>query len=125
MPDNVARALKLRHAQQLQERLAAGSDWQDSGLMFTNARGGALEPIMLHRDFKRVLKKAGLPTTIRFHDLRHAAASLLLAQGVNLRVIMELLGHSSISLTANTYTRVTSAALRDAARLMDGSFTRA
>ena len=64
-------------------------------------------------DFKLILAKANepkvdakIPMSTRFHDLRHSAASLLLAQGVQLRAIMELLGHSTIALTANTYSHV-------------------
>jgi integrase len=106
IPESVVRALKTRRAQQAQERLLAGSQWKDSDLAFANPTGGPLEPITLHREYKRMLTAAGLPTQVRFHDLRHTAASLLLAEDVHLRVIMELLGHSSISLTANTYFHV-------------------
>jgi integrase len=119
IPDGVVRALKARHLVQLEERMAAGQRWQSIGLVFTNPSGGPLEPITLHRNFKRVLAKAGIPTSTRFHDLRHSAASLLLAQGVHLRVMMELLGHSSISLTANTYSHVMPAAMRETADKMD------
>lgn len=119
IPESVVRALKTRRAQQAQERLLAGPQWKDSDLAFTNPTGGPLEPITLHREYKRMLKAAGLPTNVRFHDLRHTAASLLLAQGVHLRVIMELLGHSSISLTANTYSHVMPAAMRDVADKME------
>jgi integrase len=119
MPDGVVRALKARHVRQLEERLAAGQLWQSSGLVFTNPADGPLEPITLHRNFKRVLSKAGIPTATRFHDLRYSAASLLLAQGVHLRVIMELLGHSSISLTTNTYGHVMPAAMREVADKME------
>ena len=119
IPESVVRALKTRRAQQAQERVLAGPQWKDSDLAFTNPTGGPLEPITLHREYKRMLKAAGLPTNVRFHDLRHTAASLLLAQGVHLRVIMELLGHSSISLTANTYSHVMPAAMRDVADKME------
>jgi integrase len=122
IPESVVRALKTRRAQQAQERLLAGSEWKDSALAFTNPTGGPLEPITLHRDYKRMLTAAGLPTKVRFHDLRHTAASLLLAEGVHLRVIMELLGHSSISLTANTYAHVMPAAMRDVADKMENIF---
>jgi len=70
------------------------------------------------RSFKALLKRAGLPES-RFHDLRHTAASLLLAQGEHPRVVMELLGHSRISLTMDTYSHVMPAALNEAARKMD------
>jgi len=119
MPDSVVHALKMRHARQLEERLKAGSRWQETGLIFTNPNGGPLEPITVHRDYKRLLRAAGLPLNTRFHDLRHSAASLLLSQGVQLRVIMELLGHSSISLTANTYSHVMPAAMRETAETME------
>ena len=119
IPESVIRALKARRAQQAQERLLAGLQWKDSDLVFTNPTGGPVEPITLHRDFKRLLQTAELPTETRFHDLRHTAASLLLAEGVHLRVIMELLGHSSISLTANTYAHVMPAAMRDVADRME------
>jgi integrase len=119
MPESVVRTLKTRRARQLEERLKGGSKWQETGLVFTNPNGGPLEPITLHRDYKRLLKAANLPVATRFHDLRHSAASLLLAEGVQLRVIMELLGHSSIALTANTYSHVMPAAMRDVAKKMD------
>lgn len=119
IPESVVRPLKARRARQAQERLLAGLEWQDSELVFTNPNGGPLEPITLHREYKELLEAARLPTEVRFHDLRHTAASLLLAQGVHLRVIMELLGHSSISLTANTYSHVMPAAMRDVADRME------
>jgi integrase len=70
------------------------------------------------RRFQRILRRAGLPHQ-RFHDLRHACASLLLSQGVPARVVMETLGHSQISLTLNTYSHVIPALGREAAERMD------
>jgi len=119
LPDNVIRTLRLRRAQQAQERLLAGGQWQDQDLVFTGPNGAPLEPVTLNRSYKALLKTAGLPVATRFHDLRHSAASLLLAQGVHARVIMELLGHSSISVTMNTYGHIMPAALREAASTMD------
>ena len=77
-----------------------------------------MEPRNVHREFKAILRTAGLPD-IRFHDLRHTAATLLLAQGVDPRTIMETLGHSQISLTLNTYAHVVPALQRVAAEKMD------
>jgi integrase len=86
---------------------------------FTTTIGTPLEPRSVVIDFKRILEKAGLPQSIRFHDLRHSAASLLLAQGVQLRAIMELLGHSTIALTANTYSHVMPSMMQEMADKMD------
>ncbi len=95
-----------------------GGRWRDSGLVFTTTIGTPLDPRNVDRQFKAILKAAGLPA-IRFHDLRHTAATLLLAQGVDPRTIMETLGHSQISLTLNTYAHVVPALQRDAAAKMD------
>jgi integrase len=113
IPARLVTALRSHRVRQLEERLAAGSRWQDKGFVFASTIGTALEPRNLHRAFKRMLKHAGLPD-IRFHDLRHSAASLMLAQDVPLRVVMEVLGHSSISLTANTYSHVMPSLVEDA-----------
>lgn len=118
LPASLVTVLRAHRVRQLQERLAAGSSWRDSGLVFTSRIGTPVEPKNLHRDFVRVLKVAKVPR-IRFHDLRHSGASLLLAQGVPLRMIMEQLGHSSISLTANTYAHVMPAAMQEVADKME------
>lgn len=113
LPSPLIAALRAHRVRQLQERLVAGSRWQDRGFVFTSSIGSGLEPRSLHRAFKAMLAEAGLPD-IRFHDLRHSAASLMLAQGVPLRVVMEVLGHSSIGVTANTYSHVMPSLVRDA-----------
>ena len=122
LPDGVIRALKAQRARQATERLSAGTDWRDSDLIFTSPTGKPLDPKAVHCDFKRLLAKAELPTATRLHDLRHSAASLLLAQGVPLRTIMELLGHSSLAMTANVYAHVAPAVLREVADRMDVIF---
>lgn len=113
---------QLRSHRQL-ERLAAGEHWQgdDWGLVFTNTRGGSLSKHTLTGQYKRHLERAGLPP-IRFHDLRHSCASLLVAQGVHPRIVMEILGHSTITLTMNTYSHVLPQNQRDAAALLDRLF---
>ena len=107
---------------QTAERLGAGATWHDGDLIFASPNGKPLDPKAVRRDFKLLLAKAELPATIRLHDLPHSAASLLLAQGVPLRTIMELLGHSSLAMTANVYAHVAPAALRDVADRMDVIF---
>lgn len=102
LPSIVAEALKQHRTRQRRERLAAGGAWEDTGLVFTSPIGSPLEPRNATREFHTILTAAKLPA-IRFHDLRHTAATLPLAQGVDVRVIMETLGHSQVSLTLNTY----------------------
>jgi integrase len=112
--DLVAEALKAHRARQLRDRLQAGPDWLDHGFVFTGDHGQPLDPDGALRDaFKAILEKAGLPK-IRLHDLRHSAASLLLALNIHPRVVMELLGHSQISQTMDTYSHTVPEILRDA-----------
>jgi integrase len=98
-------ALQAHRERQMFARRAAGKRWQDSGLVITTGLGTPLEPRNAVRSFKAALKRAGLPDR-RFHDLRHSCATLLLAEGVPLKVVSEMLGHSTIRLTADTYSHV-------------------
>lgn len=82
-----------------------GSLWQDYDLIFPSSIGTPLDPSNLYHSFKQLLKKAGLPN-IRFHDLRHTAATLMLQQGTHPKIVQERLGHSDISMTLNTYSHV-------------------
>jgi integrase len=118
MPGMTVTALRAHRMRQLEERLAAGTRWTDSGLVFTSTIGTPLDQRNAFRLFQEALQRAGLPH-IRFHDLRHTCASLLLAQGVHPRVVMETLGHSQISLTMDTYSHVIPALQRDAADRME------
>ena len=101
-----------------------GPLWRDAGLVFTTPIGEPLSDGHVRRRFYKIISTAGLRRQ-RFHDLRHACASLLLAQNVHPRVVMETLGHSTISLTMNTYSHVLPAAQREAAgkmgELLEGS----
>jgi integrase len=87
-------------------------------LVFARADGYPLDGTVVTHQFHRFLERAGIPQR-RFHDLRHSCASLLLAQGVSARVVMEILGHSQIALTMNTYTHVVPELRRDAAARME------
>ena len=89
--------------------------------MLTSSIGTPLEPRNVTRQFKALLTAAKLPD-MRLHDLRHSCATLLLAQGVNPRVVMETLGHSQVSLTLNTYSHVLPALQHEAAARMDAVF---
>jgi integrase len=118
LPQYAVRALRAHRTRQLEDRLAAGPEWQERGLVFTNISGGPVEPVTLRRRFKRLLKAAGL-SDARFHDLRHSAASLMLAQGVPLKTIQEILGHSSIAVTSGFYAHLGEQLKREAADAMD------
>ena len=90
----------------------AKTKWVDHDLVFPNGIGGFTDPVCLGRWFKKLLKEAGLPG-IRFHDLRHSAATILLSMGANPKVVQELLGHSSIVMTMDIYDHVLPLMQRD------------
>jgi len=107
-------ALAAHRERQLAEAAAFGPGYRVSGFVFTNLNGDPMAPDRLTRTFRRLVAAAGLPP-VRLHDLRHGAATLALAAGVDLRVVQEMLGHSSIVLTADTYTSVLPAVAHTAA----------
>jgi integrase len=98
-------ALRGHRRRQLEDRMRWGSAWVDSGKLFTKEDGSALHPATVTDRFHALAEKAKLPP-IRPHDLRHSAASLMLAAGVPMKVVQETLGHSTMGLTADTYTSV-------------------
>lgn len=115
LPPPLLELLRQHRARQVEERLRAGPLWEGDAwnLVFCTPLGRPLAPAEVTRDFKRKLAALGLPRQ-RFHDLRHASASFLIAQGVPLRVVMEVLGHSTITTTANVYGHVLSDVVRGA-----------
>ena len=118
LPESSRAALLSHRERQEMERLTAGDSWQESGLVFTTSLGTVVEPRNLSRIFEHLVERSGV-RRIRFHDLRHTCASLLLAQGVSPRVVMDVLGHSQLSITMDLYSHVMPSALRDAADAMD------
>ena len=96
------------------QRLAAGGHWPDTGLVFTTPAGHRLHPANVTDHFTHLAAAAGLPP-IRLHDLRHGAATLTLASGADMKIVSQLLRHSSITITADTYTSVLPQVARDAA----------
>ena len=118
LPHSVVKALTEHQKRQVIERLTAGAHWDEHGLVFPTSVGTPLEARSLLRDFRQVIRKGRLPA-IRFHDLRHSCATMLLVQGVPARVVMEILGHSEISLTMNTYSHVIPGLRKDAAVRME------
>jgi len=117
MPAMIARALQQHLAHQRREREDAGTRWVEHGLVFTTPIGTPLDGTAVTKQFHHVLERAGLQQR-RFHDLRHSCATLLLVQGVSPRVVMDVLGHSQIGLTMNTYSHVIPDLRRDAADRM-------
>jgi integrase len=99
-------ALSSHRAAQNAERLKTGSLWEDNGLVFATHGGKPLDSHNVARtSFKPLLKRAGLPD-IRFHDLRHTCATLLLSRGHHPKLVQELLGHASVALTLDRYSHV-------------------
>ena len=90
---------------QVEDQLAAGPEWNKTGLVFTTSVGRPVDGTWAIKWFHRALEGAGLPR-IRIHDLRHTAATHLLRRGVHPKVVQELVGHSTISLTLDTYSHV-------------------
>lgn len=121
LPQVLIAALVSHRETQDRERILAGERWVETGMVFTTSVGTMLDQRSMLRSFSTLLSAASLPR-IRFHDLRHSAATLLLAQGVHPRAIMELLGHSSITLTMNTYAHVLDELKAKTADSMDAIF---
>ncbi len=100
-------ALKDHRKRQLEERMRLAGFWQNQGLVFPSQTGSLLNPSNLrNRSFKRIKARSGVREDLRFHDLRHTCATLLLSEGVNVKVVSEMLGHASITITLNTYSHV-------------------
>ena len=112
-------SLRQHRVRQNSERLRLGGGWQDGDLVFANEVGRPIEATnLLRRSFKPLLSEAGLPS-IRFHDLRHTAASLLLGEGIHPKIVSEMLGHSQISVTLDLYSHVTPTMQKQAAEAIN------
>lgn len=115
-------ALRRHKVRQAEQRLAVGSLWQDHGLVFATAFGRPLDGNNIRaRSFARLLERAEL-LPMRFHALRHAAATLLMAEGVPIKAVSELLGHSDIATTLRIYSHVLPTMHGAAADAMDRLF---
>ena len=102
----MGRNVPFRRPRQAEEMVEAGTRYQDQGLVFASVISTPLNRHNLgYRSFKPLLKRAGLPE-IRFHDLRHTCATLLLGKGVHPKFVQELLGHATIAITLDTYSHV-------------------
>lgn len=112
-------ALRRHRAAQTERRLLAGREWNDHGLVFPSTLGKPQDGShLLYGQFHPLLKAAGLPV-IRFHDLRHTAATLMLGRGVHPKIVSEMLGHATVAITLDLYSHVTPTMQRQAAQVLD------
>lgn len=122
LPQFAVEALKQHRIRQEEMRRAAGDAWEDHDYVFCNPLGTHLDPgYGVLTQLKLLLKKAGLPD-VRFHDLRHSAATLLLSKGVHPKVVQEILGHSEISMTMDIYSHVLPTMQREAMDKLNQAF---
>ncbi|MPZ13661.1 MAG: tyrosine-type recombinase/integrase [Chloroflexi bacterium] len=118
LPSFVMDALRVHRGRQILERELAGRLWQGSDWVFTTELGGMVGTSTVNHHFGDTLRRLGMRHQ-RFHDLRHCCASLLLSEGLSLRDVMELRGHSAIAVTADVYGHLTAERRQEAARRMD------
>ena len=105
LAEEVIDALKAHKAKQNQDKLIAGSAFDNVDLVFCNAIGSPIDPRNFTEQFERLLKSAMLPH-VRFHDMRHSHATMLLLQNVQPKIVQERLGHSTIAMTMDTYSHI-------------------
>jgi integrase len=120
LPGFLVDMLKQHRVRQMAQKSQAKA-WEERDLVFPNSRGGYLHPNHLGEAFRALLEQAGLPA-IRFHDLRHSAATILLSMGVNIKVIQEMLGHSDISITLRVYGHLLPSMQQEAVDKWDSAF---
>jgi integrase len=117
VPVPMLEVLSEHERRQERDKVALGSSWSDSGFVFTSSVGTPIDPRNLYREFQIVCRRAGLGDW-HPHELRHSAASLMLAQGVKLQVVSQVLGHASIRMTADVYGHVLDPDREEAAKAM-------
>lgn len=114
--------LRSHRKSQAREKLLLGSGYSDQELVFAREDGKPLHPNSVRNNFKQTLKRAGLKQ-INFHSLRHTHATLLLSQGIHPKVVSERLGHSTISITLDTYSHVLPGMQSAAVDALEKAFT--
>jgi len=124
LPETIVSELLRHKKRQAKDRLHAGEFWEDTDLICCREDGTRWHPGTFSDNFSRFLEKQGLPH-IRFHDLRHTHASLLLRQGIHPKVVSERLGHSRIGITMDLYSHVLPGMQDEVAKQLDKNlFTR-
>jgi integrase len=118
LPAFALQHLKEHRSRQDQERQTVGGEWNEHDLVFTTPLGTPLDNSNVRREFRKILAAVGLPMMC-LHDLRHTCATLLVATGTHLKVVQEILGHSQIGVTADTYAHVAQPQRHEAAARLD------
>lgn len=121
LPAGLVAVLRALRARQAEERLRVGRGYRDHGLVFTDELGLPPTPMVMSRQFKAGLKRAGLESTVRIYDLRHTFASLALAAGAHVVAVSEWLGHSSTKMTLDVYAHAVKSMRDDASGRLDGA----
>jgi integrase len=118
-----AEALRRHRARQAEERLRAGTSWEDGDLVFPNVWGRFTPPdYFVRQEFRRIVERAALPP-MRFHDLRHTFATLQLNGKQPLKIVSEMMGHTRVGITQDLYTHVSAQMQRGAAAALDALLT--
>jgi integrase len=125
LPAQTVAVLREQHRRQATERLAAGELWHDLGLVFAQEDGRPIPPKRISYTFRRAVERAGLPY-LSPHGLRHTFATVALEAGVLTKVVADVLGHSSATITADLYSHTTEPSTREASdRVASAMFDRA
>ncbi|EFH90683.1 tyrosine-type recombinase/integrase [Ktedonobacter racemifer] len=125
LPEAVIQTLQQHYSEQKAKAEEMGlslSEWNPKGLVFLSKLRSYMHSPQTLKEFHQIVAQAGLPK-MRFHDLRHSAATILLAKGVHPKVVQELLGHSSIAMTMNIYSHVMPSMRKEVASIMDTIFS--
>lgn len=123
MPSIVNKTIKKHYKTMLENKIKYGDNYSSEDFLISNELGEFMDPDYLSHSFSLTLEKAGLEH-IRYHDLRHTNATIMLTQGVPLKVASERLGHSTINITADLYSHVTRDLDKEASERIDGIFDR-
>lgn len=118
IPQFIVRSLREHRTRQIEQRLSAGSRWQEIGLVFPSEIGTPFGPRNLNREYYPIRDALGLGS-LRFHDLRHSAGTILRIVGVELKIVQRILGHANYQTTADIYSPVIPKEMRDAAHQLD------
>ena len=119
LSEDTIRTLREHRTRQLEHRLAMGPGYQDHNLVFPHVDGTPQPPYRVSATFRHLVQRSAVGP-VRFHDLRHTAATLMLRAGVPIKVVSNRLGHATASLTLDTYSHVTPDMERDAVAAIDG-----